>query len=156
DLAKSQWIPGAGTIMRKPIWERVGGFCEAAELRVGNEDWDFWIKAMSSGLRVVHVPRSLYFYRRHAILMGPSVLASADWKTRKFILQRHPEFFAVGNRAKIFLTGGLLRSAEAKRREGHGSAAFLLTTRAVTLDPKILFWKARSALGRVRRLLRNL
>jgi glycosyltransferase involved in cell wall biosynthesis/SAM-dependent methyltransferase len=156
DLAQSQWIPGAGTIMRKTIWERVGGFCEAAELRVGNEDWDFWIKAMSSGLCVAHVPRSLYFYRRRANSMGPSVLAPADWKTRKFILQRHPEFFAVGDRAKIFLTGGLLRSAEAKRRTGHALAALHLTTKAIALDPGILFWKTRSALGRVRRWLRNL
>jgi glycosyltransferase involved in cell wall biosynthesis/ubiquinone/menaquinone biosynthesis C-methylase UbiE len=156
DLAESQWIPGAGVIMRKAIWERVGGFCEAAELRVGNEDWDFWIRAMSSGLRVVHVPRSLYFYRRRANSMGPSVLAPADWKTRKFILQRHPEFFAVGDRAKIFLTGGLLRSAEAKRRTGHGLEALFLTSRAVALDPKILFWKTRAALGSIRRRLRNL
>jgi hypothetical protein len=156
DLAQSQWIPGAGTIMRKTIWERVGGFCEAAELRVGNEDWDFWIKAASSGLRVAHVPRSLYFYRRHATSMGPSVLAPADWKTRKFILQRHPKFFAVGDRAKIFLTGGLLRSVEAKHRTGHGLAALFLTSRVVTLDPKILFWKARVALGGIRRRLRNL
>src|SRR6516164_9572950 len=156
DLAESQWIPGAGTIMRKTIWERVGGFCEAAELRVGNEDWDFWIKAASRGLSVAHVPRSLYFYRRRANSMGPSVLAPADWKTRKFILQRHPEFFAVGDRAKTFLTGGLLRSAEAKRRTGHALEALLLSTRAVTLDPKIAFWKTRSLLAGVRRWLRHL
>jgi glycosyltransferase involved in cell wall biosynthesis len=156
DLAESQWIPGAGTIMRKTIWERVGGFCEANELRVGNEDWDFWIKAASCGLSVAHVPRSLYFYRRRANSMGPSVLAPADWKTRKFILQRHPEFFAVGDRAKTFLTGGLLRSAEAKRRTGHALEALLLSTRAVTLDPKIAFWKTRSLLAGVRRWLRHL
>ena len=155
-LAESQWIPGAGAIMRKAIWERVGGFCEAAELRVGNEDWDFWIRAMSSGLRVAHVPRSLYYYRRRVNSMGPSVLAPADWKTRKFILQRHPEFFAVEDRAKIFLTGGLLRSAEAKRRTGHGLEALFLTSRAVALDPKILSLRTKAALGGIRRRLRNL
>src|SRR5262245_33645226 len=79
-----------------------------------------------------------------------------EWRIRKFILKRHPEFFSVGDRAKILLTGGLLRSAEAKRRTGHRLEALLLTTRAVAPDPKILLWKTRSNLGGVRRSLRNL
>jgi glycosyltransferase involved in cell wall biosynthesis len=146
ELADTQWIPGSGTIMRRSLWERVGGYCEAVELRAGNEDWDFWIGAAILGFSAAHVPRSLYFYRRHAVSMSNSALAPIDWKTREFILKRHPKFFSTGDRAKVFLTGGLLRSASAERGANRRLAAFLLTSRVVAIDPKFLFSGMKSFL----------
>jgi glycosyltransferase involved in cell wall biosynthesis len=148
ELARSQWIPGAGAIMRRSLWERVGGYCDALELRAGNEDWDFWIGAASLGISAVHVPRPLYFYRRHATSMSKSVLAPNEWKTREFMLKRHAAFFATGDRARVFRTDGLLRSAQANRRAGHRSRALLLTARAVASNPKILFGEMKFGLRR--------
>jgi glycosyltransferase involved in cell wall biosynthesis len=148
DLARTQWIPGAGTIIRRSLWEQVGGYCEAAELRVGNEDWDFWIGAATLGFSAAHVPRPLYFYRRYAISMSKSVLSPVDWKTREFIVKRHPKFFGTGDRAKVFRTGGLLRSAWAQRGANRRLAALRLKLLAVAIDPHILFNDTKSFLRR--------
>ena len=156
ELAQTQWIPGAGTIMRRSLWERVGGYCEAVELRAGNEDWDFWIGAATLGFSATHVPRPLYFYRRHAISMSKVLLAPLEWKTREFILQRHPTFFADGDRAKLFRAAGLLRSASAYRRAKRRLAALQLTSRAAAIDPKILFTQTKSFPRRGYRLVRSL
>jgi glycosyltransferase involved in cell wall biosynthesis len=156
ELARRQWVPGSGTIMRRSLWERVGGYCDAVELRAGNEDWDFWIGAATLGFSAAHVPRPLYFYRRHAISMSKSVLTPIDWKTREFILKRHPKFFSTVDRAKVFRTGGLLRSARAERGAKRRLAALLLTSRAVAIDPKILFSETKSFLRRGYTLVRSL
>ena len=156
ELAQTQWIPGAGTIMRRSLWERVGEYCEAVDLRAGNEDWDFWIGAATLGFSAAHVPRPLYFYRRHVISMSKSVLGTIEWKTREFILKRHPKFFATGDRAKVFRTGGLLRSASAHRREKRPLAALLLTSRAIAIDPVILFSGTGSILRRAYKLMRSI
>lgn len=155
ELARSQWVPGAGTIMRRSLWERVGGYCEATELRGGNEDWDFWIGAATLGFSAAHVPRPLYLYRRRASSMSNSVLAPIDWKTREFISKRHQKFFSCGDRAKVFRTGGLLRSASAQQAAKRRLAALLLVSRAVTIDPMILITGLKSFLGRRYRLVRS-
>jgi GT2 family glycosyltransferase len=38
-------LPGAGTMMRRRFWERVGGYDEAAALRHGREDFEFYVRA---------------------------------------------------------------------------------------------------------------
>src|SRR5262249_56915760 len=114
DMAKEQWIPGAGTLMRRSVWEGVGGYCEDDVLRVGNEDWDFWIGAISRGISACHIAKPLYYYYRHTHSMSVSTLMLDDWKTREFIVARHPQFFAKKHRTAAFLSGGYLRSARAQ------------------------------------------
>ncbi|MCZ6595390.1 MAG: glycosyltransferase family A protein, partial [Bacteroidetes bacterium] len=45
DILRSQGIPGAGTMMRRRLWERIGGYDEADILRRGREDWEYYIRA---------------------------------------------------------------------------------------------------------------
>jgi hypothetical protein len=115
ELAEVQWIPGPGTVMRRSVWEQVGGY-GGANL-YPNEDWDFWIGAIAAGFSVVRVPRLLYFYRRHAE-SGMATMAKTEWVSREAIIKRRTEFFAVGDRAKRFRAGGLLSSAYAHRIAG--------------------------------------
>src|SRR5262249_35593290 len=61
---------------------------------------------------------------------------------------RHQKFFSSGDRAKVFRTGGLLRSARAERGAKRRLAALLLTLRAVAIDPKILFTETKTFLRR--------
>jgi glycosyltransferase involved in cell wall biosynthesis len=155
DLARTQGVPGAGTLMRRSLWERVGGYCEAPELRAGNEDWDFWIGAANLGFSAAHVSRPLYFYRRHALSMSNSVLSPIEWQTREFILKRHPKFFGTRDRARVFRSSGLLKSASANLRAKRRLAALLLTSRALVIDPRILFIKTKAVLRRGFRLARQ-
>jgi 2-polyprenyl-3-methyl-5-hydroxy-6-metoxy-1,4-benzoquinol methylase len=117
-MLHNQWIPGAGALMRRALWERVGGYCEADELRCGNEDWDFWLSATAGTLRALHVPQPLYQYRQHTTSMV-SRLMYFDCATREFIYQRHRALFDQHNAGRSFLAAGYLNSARAswKRRE---------------------------------------
>jgi len=61
DLLFDNPIPGA-SMVRRQDFDVVGGFRE--ELTWG-EDYDFWIRVLSTGLRCAVVPEPLYHYRRH-------------------------------------------------------------------------------------------
>ena len=73
-MTLEQWIPGAGVVMRKEVWEKVGGYCEEEIFRAGNEDWDFWIGAMGEGIRMKHRSAGVYWYRIRKDSMNRSVL----------------------------------------------------------------------------------
>jgi glycosyltransferase involved in cell wall biosynthesis/SAM-dependent methyltransferase len=151
ELAEAQWIPGPGTVMRRTVWEQVGGY--SAEL-YPNDDWDFWIGAIELGFSVVRVPRLLYFYRRHA-QAGMFTLGRSEWISREAILKKRAEFFAIGDRAKRFRAGGLLSSAHASRIAGDRRQSILLTARAVSVEPKLLFTGTKSAVRRSLSLARK-
>jgi glycosyltransferase involved in cell wall biosynthesis len=153
ELARVQWIPGPGVVMRRSVWERVGGYSE--ELR-WNEDWDFWIGAMAAGCSFERVPHPLYFYRRHAHTMTGPLSLKTDWMTREVILKKRAPFFAVRDRARKFRIGGLLDSARAHRVLGHRWRPLVLTVRAAAIDPKLIFSESKAAVRRRLRIVRQI
>jgi glycosyltransferase involved in cell wall biosynthesis len=153
DIAKVQWIPGPGTVMRRAVWERVGGY--SPELR-WNEDWDFWIAAIDLGFSVARVPRSLYFYRRHAKTATATLSEMLEWRTREVILKKRAAFFAVGDRARVFRADGLLRSAHANRTAAHRWQSVVLTARAFAVRPELLVSEAKAAIRRRLRWVRKI
>ena len=144
-LAEVQWVPGPGVVMRRSVWEAVGGYSE--EL-LWNEDWDFWIGVIHLGFSFGRVPRPLYFYRRHAQSMTATLSAMSDGISREVILKKRAEFFAIGNRASTFRAGGLLRTAYAHRARGLRWQSILLTARAILVNRKLLFSESKAAVRR--------
>lgn len=59
-LAKDNMIFVAA-LFRKTDWEEVGGFSE--DMKMGREDWEFWIKMLKDGGEVVQLPFVGFFYR---------------------------------------------------------------------------------------------
>lgn len=59
-LAKDNMIFVAA-LFRKSDWEAVGGFSE--DMKMGREDWEFWIKMLKNGGEVVQLPFVGFFYR---------------------------------------------------------------------------------------------
>lgn len=59
------------SLFRKEIWETIGGYDE--EMRLGYEDWDFWLRATKAGYKVATIPEYLFFYRKH----GESMVSTA-------------------------------------------------------------------------------
>ncbi len=59
------------SLYRKEMWEKVGGYDES--MRIGYEDWDFWIRGTKLGYTVGIVPEFLFFYRKH----GASMVSNA-------------------------------------------------------------------------------
>ena len=138
-----QWIPGAGTLMQRSLWARIGGYCEAPEI-LGNEDWDFWLAAVTIGIQAVHVPEVLYLYRRHEASMEAR-LKYEDFQHREFLYRRHRALFDRYHAGPAFLAAGYARSASASHEKGERLRAFELALKSVTLSPtwtaaKLLAW----------------
>lgn len=54
----------ACSLFRKSDWEAVGGFSE--DMKMGREDWEFWIKILKNEGEVVKLPFTGFFYRIHS------------------------------------------------------------------------------------------
>lgn len=50
-------------MFRRSDWELVGGYDES--LRLGGEDWDFWLSLIERGRKVVQLRDTLFHYRIH-------------------------------------------------------------------------------------------
>jgi len=129
DMLGAQWIPGPGTLMRRGVWERVGGYCEAKALK-GNEDWDFWIGALAAGVRAFHVPRPLYLYRRHGASMSVS-MPRVDYLQRELIYSRHLEVFDRFGQGGPFRATGYMNSARFEWEAGKRRRALALLGRGL-------------------------
>lgn len=81
-------------MFRKADWAAVGGYDEA--LRHGMEDYEFWLRLMGLGRRVVQLPETLFHYRilpssrtTRFMAVRPQVI-----DTYAHIFRRHQAFFA--------------------------------------------------------------
>jgi glycosyltransferase involved in cell wall biosynthesis len=151
DLVYEQWLPGPGVTMRRRVWEAVGGY--STDLRY-NGDLDFWIAALQRRVSVAHVPRPLYFYRRH----GHSMTATQpenELITREVILKRYPAFFAGGDRIRPFRAAGLAAAAYAHRVMGHRWQYIRLTARAISVEPWRLFPETKTAARELARKIKR-
>lgn len=128
-MTRGQWLPGAGAVMRRAVWERAGGNYEGPELRLGNIDWDFWLGAMAQGIVVRHIPEPLYLYRSH----GPSTSTTRNLNchvTHDCIYERHREIFERYGTGKRFLADGYLHTATASYAAGQRLRAALTAAKA--------------------------
>jgi glycosyltransferase involved in cell wall biosynthesis/GT2 family glycosyltransferase len=85
-------------LLRKQDWERAGGYDES--MRLGYEDWEFWLRLGSQGGFGRHVPQSLFRYRRQGITRSDTALAHHQ-ELVDYIQQRHPELYEYENRARL-------------------------------------------------------
>jgi glycosyltransferase involved in cell wall biosynthesis len=134
-LLVRQWLPGPGCMYRRALWERIGGYCEEAALRPGNEDWDFWLSAAEVGFEPRHVAEPLYQYRISAGSMGMR-LRYVNYRTRDYIFTRHRELFERFGEGPTFRSEGYLVSAQASYVRGQRRRALRLGFRAVRFNPR--------------------
>ena len=132
ELLLENWIPGSGTLQRKRIWERVGGYCERRDLTA--EDWDFWIGASERGLKVQHIPGPLYRYREHR----DSITAerwSSEYRLRELIYARHRRKFDDEGLGAQFRAAGYFASSVGYLRAGRHVRSARLALHAALLEP---------------------
>lgn len=51
------------SLFKKTMWEQLGGYDES--MKLGYEDYDFWMRALLADYHVTIVPKILFFYRKH-------------------------------------------------------------------------------------------
>jgi len=132
-MTRYQWLPGAGVLMKRDLWRRAGKYSEESVLRLGNEDWDFWLRAAGAGFRAGHVAEPLYRYRQHAENMSHD-LNAADPTTRRFLLKQHRAFFDEHGAARRFLADGYWNAADSACGRRRTVRSMCLVVRALLLD----------------------
>ncbi|NIR48841.1 glycosyltransferase [candidate division KSB1 bacterium] len=133
DILRSQAIPGAGTMMRKRLWERLGGYDEADPLRRGREDWEYYIRAFSSGCRAARVAEPLYRYR----ILNKSLNFTCrlhDAEVAQYIYNKHRELFDSIGQSDRFLSFGFYKAAISWYNHGYRGKAFRFAFKAWRLD----------------------
>jgi glycosyltransferase involved in cell wall biosynthesis len=110
EFLTSRSIPGAGVVYRRAVWERAGGYCEADVVRMaGIDDFEFWLKALKTGVRVGHVDEVLYFYRRHegSLMTTPNPRYHL---AREYVYSLHRESFDCYSAGGRYVADGYWRS----------------------------------------------
>lgn len=84
----------AGSLIRRRVFENGHKFNE--NMRQGYEDWDFWLSAMESGFKGMHLPGMGLCYRKRA----ESMLADStriDSQIRADIRRRHQDTYQINS-----------------------------------------------------------
>lgn len=134
-ILREQWIPGPGVLMRRATWETAGGYAEIPGL-LGNEDWDFWIAALSRGINVCGIPQPLYEYRFWAGSLTFRYPPQDGHVARRIIHTRHRALFRAHSCSRPFLAGGYLNSSIAALGVGRRGASLRSAAVGLLLSPR--------------------
>jgi len=74
-------------LFRKECWEQVGGYDE--KMKLGYEDWEFYIRVCQLGWIMHVLQEPLFFYRQHAVSMRIDALNNHDTEIKKYIYYKH-------------------------------------------------------------------
>jgi GT2 family glycosyltransferase len=85
-------------LIRKDDWERASGYDES--MRLGYEDWEFWLRLGAASRFGRRIPRVLFRYRKRKASLYDTAFAH-DAEIVAYIRNRHPELFEDQNRARI-------------------------------------------------------
>jgi glycosyltransferase involved in cell wall biosynthesis len=78
-------------LFRKECWEKVNGYDE--KMKLGYEDWEFYIRVCKLGWRMDVIQEPLFFYRQHAISMRTVAVSNHDINIKKYIYHKHKELY---------------------------------------------------------------
>jgi glycosyltransferase involved in cell wall biosynthesis len=126
-------IPGAGTMMRRRLWQRIGGFDESDVLRAGREDIEFYIRAFDAGCRALHVPKPLYLYRQSHSSMNIACRLLDD-RVFQYIHDKNFQVFTLAE-SQRFLSHGCHQAALASFQRRQRGRAIKLAWQAFYLTP---------------------
>lgn len=82
----------AAALIRRSVFEEIGGFSIEVNQKASFEDWDLWLSITEAGYAGVYVPEPLFRYRLHG--KGRNVAALTQRRKLEHILeQRHPKLY---------------------------------------------------------------
>lgn len=74
-------------MFRKENWEECGGYDE--NLKVGIEDWDFWLSMLELDITVCQIPEELFFYRIKPVSRNLSFYENQELVRDNYLLVQH-------------------------------------------------------------------
>jgi glycosyltransferase involved in cell wall biosynthesis len=74
----------ACSLFKKEVWDKIGGYDE--NMKLGWEDWEFWIRAVKAGYQVTVIEEALYEYRKRPNSMVNTYNESI---AREYINKKH-------------------------------------------------------------------
>jgi len=151
------WVPGAGSVMRRYVWEAIGGYCEEDILRTGLEDREFWIASIAHQFVIIGLEEPLYYYRRYINSMSKRQSTQMH-ELHRFIVDRHPEVFGEKKLRHRYLAEGYLESTRAHYLQGNQTRALVLATCGLRYQwnhPVLRKYFLRAAVPPVLRSLRS-
>lgn len=77
----------------KSMWEKIGGYDESETMRLGWEDYEFWIRALKAGYKVNTSNYIALLYRRHASTMTKSTTHPNLPKIKAYMKGKHPDLW---------------------------------------------------------------
>ncbi len=81
-----------GTSMfRKKCWIEVGGYDET--MKLGYEDWEFYISVTKLGYGVHIIPEILFYYRQHVVSMRIEAINKYDLEIKKYVFIKHKQLY---------------------------------------------------------------
>lgn len=81
----------ASSLFRKECWEATGGYDE--KMKLGYEDWEFYISVCKLGWKVHVIEEPLFLYRQHQISMRTVAQNNYDTGIKIYIYQKHKELY---------------------------------------------------------------
>lgn len=144
-LCPAHFNAGSPGMIRRQVWEAVGGYSEESLFRAGGVDLDFWISAVEKGFKPIHVARPLYCYRIPSQSTSDTSFAYNQHLIHEAIYRRHRSLFdsfsgdcqpcRQEKRVPAYLSHAYVRSSEAARARGERLRAFRLALRGFSLHP---------------------
>lgn len=78
----------ACAVFRKEVWDSVGGYDE--NMKIGWEDWDFWLSATEKNFLFYYIPEPLFYYRVLNDSMVHQLMQNSQfYDLVKYIYQKH-------------------------------------------------------------------
>lgn len=130
------WVPGAGPLMRRSVWERIGGYCEDSIMH-GMEDRDFWIASIEHSIAIGNISEPLYCYRITPESVSQTMFPRI-YKIHRLIANRHRALLDSYGIRHQYIADGYFRSARDAFNSGKQMTALWLSILGLCYDPRNL------------------
>lgn len=84
-------------MFNKKVWEAVGGYDESATMRLGFEDWEYWIRCLAHGCHVKTSDFIALRYRVHQNNMTKETTHPNRQKLYDYIYEKHRDLYESKN-----------------------------------------------------------
>lgn len=132
-------------LIRRRLWEDLGGYSEEDVFRSGGADLDFWMSAVERGIVVGHVAEPLYLWRIHGGSASQNSFRYNNHLIHRALYGRHQRLFkafahrcpqCLGHQSiRKYVADGYLSATDASLERGQRARASRLAVRALILHP---------------------